>query len=446
MTILNPKSVAVIGASRDKDSVGYAVLSNLIFGGFRGKVYAVNPNAKNILGKKCYKSVENIKEKVELAVIVTPKNIVKNILLSCANKKVESAVIITAGFSEVGKDGKILEQEIKNIAEKNKIKIIGPNCLGVINPHVKLNASFSPIMPKQGNIGFISQSGAIIDSIIDWSIKENLGFSMIISSGNSALLGIEDFLEILAKDKNTKIITAYVESIKNGKKFIEIAKKVSKIKPIIVLKAGISKISAEATKSHTGSLAGNNEVYKAAFKQSGVYQVGSIEELFDVAKAYSYQKKTDNKIAVITNAGGLGVLTADYCSVYDVNLVKFKNSTLKKLDFSKQINKNYSRSNPLDIVGDALPKSYESAINIVLSGDYVKGLIVIQTMQKMTSPIENSEIIIKAKKRFPSKPIICVFMKGILSEKSIELLEKNKIPVYEDPKRAVKAMKFLVSD
>lgn len=453
--LFSPKSIAVIGASRNEASVGYGIAKNLIEGcafkckychPFDGKIYLVNPKAEKILGKKCYHDVDEIKEKIDLAIIVVPTKIVEPVVIACTKKKVGSMIIISAGFAETGEDGKALQERIASIVSEAGIPLVGPNCLGVIRPPAKMNASFAPSMPPKGNIAFISQSGALADSIIDWAIEARYGFSVIISTGNQADLDISDFIEWLGNDPHTKAIALYIEGLDDGRKFMDVAARVSKKKPIIVLKGGRTEKGQKAISSHTGSIAGSYKIYETAFRQSGVEIADNVEELFDLAKALANQPPCKkNSVAIVTNAGGPGVLCADFCESTGINVAVLKDSTITKLDKSGKMHPAYSRNNPLDLVGDALPERYEVAINTLLSEDYISGLIVIQTLQTMTDPIKDAEIIIKAKKRFKDKPIVCTYMGGKFSRQGIELLEENQIPNYNDPKKAARAMKALIN-
>jgi len=448
--LFNPKSIALIGASREKGSVGYSILKNLKTGcvfssqfckPFRGKLYAVNPNTKKILGIKCYSSILNIKEKIDLAVIAVPSKIVLKIVKECIKKRVKAIIIISSGFAETGAEGKKVQQEIVSLLKKAKIPMLGPNCLGIIKPSSCLNASFAPAMPKEGEIAFISQSGALIDSVVDWSIENNYGFSSIVSFGNEAMLGVCEFLKYFKNDKETKVIVLYIEGLKDGRRFMKIAKEVSEVKPVIVVKAGKTKEGVRAAKSHTASIAGDYEIYKAAFKQSNVFLADSLEELFDGAKALAMQPVLKGGIAIVTNGGGAGVLCTDYCLEYGIPLVKLKKETIKKLDKTKIFHYAYSRKNPLDIVGDASAEQYKTAIEILIKEQYIHGLIVIVTLQSMTDLEKIAKEVIKIKNN--EKPIIFACMLGKFSKKAIQLLEKRGVPVYNDVKRAARAMKFL---
>jgi acetyltransferase len=452
--IFNPRSVALIGASRDPNSVGQGILKNLIKGavfysefarGFSGNIYPVNPKTEEILGLKCYPSIKDVKDEIDLAIIATPSKTIASIIKECITKKVKGIIVISAGFAELGKQGKKLQDEIAKLAAKAKIPLIGPNCLGVIRTSNNLNASFAPSMPPQGKVAFVSQSGAIADSIIDWAISNRYGLSTLISYGNKAMLDVYDYLEWLEKDPETKAIAVYIEGIGDGKRFMEIASNIVKTKPIIALKAGRTEKGINAIASHTGSLAGSYDVYKAAFKQSGVFLADTIEELFDLAKVLANQPALkENAVAIVTNGGGCGVLCADYCTQLGVNIVELKKNTIKKLDDTKKMHPAYNRSNPLDIIGDALPEQYSAAINTLLDEDYIQGLIVIQTLQTMTKPEEDAKIIIEAKKKHPEKAVICTYMGGRYSQAGIRMLEEHSIPDFNDLKKSAKAMWALI--
>ena len=451
--LTNPHSVAVIGASDDQNKVGFGVLKSLLEGcffksyncsAFAGNVYPINPHKSEILGRKCLARVQDVPEELDLAVIAVPSIVVAQVMRDCAEKKVKSVIIISAGFAELGEEGKKMQDEIIQIAQSAGIRVMGPNVLGILRPRISLNASFALSMPEAGSIAFISQSGALADSVVDWAIDARYSFSLLVSLGNSADLDVSDFLEFCLEDDQTKAITLYLEGIKDGQKFLRIAKEVTKKKPIILLKGGRSSKGEKAIASHTGSLAGSFAVYEAAMKQAGVFMAESVEDLFDLAKALSEQPRVDGKnIAIITNGGGVGVLTADYCDMHGLNVVELEPQTISKLDASKKMHPAYSRNNPLDLVGDALPERYEIAINTLLSEKYIDGAIIIQTLQTMTKAKEDAEVVGKAHKLFPNKPVVCVFMGGRYSAEGISVLRQNNIPDYNDPLKAVKVMKVL---
>ncbi len=455
--VLNPKSIAVIGASRDEKSVGYGILKSISQGcwfpsnyckPFLGKVFPVNPNASEILGLKCYPSVKDIpvseKSKVDLAVVAVPAKIVSKVIQECGEAGIRAAVVVSAGFGEVGEAGRKLEEELAGVSRKAGMRIVGPNCLGVVRSSHNLNASFALSVPPAGGVGFVSQSGALADSAIDWAIQERYAFSVLASVGNSVDLDSADFVEWLGQDNETKVITLYVEGLRDGRKFMEVVRRVSRKKPVLVLKAGKTNAGAAAAGSHTGSLAGDYRVFKGAMRQCGAVMVESFEELFDLAKTLSEQPKAaGNAVAIVTNSGGPGVLSADYCDEFGVRLAPLKPETIERLDATGLMHPAYSRRNPLDLVGDALPERYEAAINTLLSEDYIHGLIVIQCITTMTDSLADAKIVLQARKKFPGKPIVTVFMGGKYSAEGVKLLLKHGVPEFNDPRKAAQAMAAL---
>jgi len=311
---------------------------------------------------------------------------------------------------------------------------------------VGLNASFAPLSPNQGEIALISQSGALLDSTIDASTDKPYGFSSIISYGNEAGLTLTDFLNWAGEDKKTKVIALYFEGLKNGREFFNIAKKVNRIKPIVVLRGGKTKIAQKAVSSHTGALAGATQIYSTAFKQAGLIEVQSLQELLDISKALLWQPRSKNGIGIVTNGGGAGILAADYCYQLGINLTKLSSSVKQEISNAKAMHQGWSKNNPADIVGDALSDRYKITIDALLSQNDIYGLMIIQTMQLMTEPIKNAKIIIEARKKYPKKPIITVFMGGKLTNPAVRLLERNKIPNYSDPLRAAHAIKSLINN
>ncbi|GMX58787.1 MAG: hypothetical protein MCSN_4410 [Candidatus Microsyncoccus archaeolyticus] len=437
--ILDPQSIAIIGASGEPKTVGMGLVNNLIDS--QKKVYYINPFKEEVLGTKTFKNINDVKEKIDLAIIAVPAKVVLEVLNDCINKKVKGIIVISSGFGETGEKGKELEIQLKELADKAKIPLIGPNCLGIMNLNKDLNASFAPLTPKKGNIALVSQSGALIDALIDVSTKTNLGFSKIISYGNESQVDLLEFLEYLKKDKETKVILLYLEGVKDGKRFFEIAKDVSKEKPIIVLKSGKSKLGEKAISTHTGSLAGGYDVYRAVFKQTGLIEVDSIEELLDVGKALSFLNRPKKGIGIITNGGGLGVLAVDYCEKYGIEIKELSKETTEKLD--KELEKVLIKRNPLDVLGDADSERYEIGIKSLLEQKDINTLVVIQAMQVMTDPDKNAKIVVELKKQFPLKTIICCFVGEGLVKNAVDYLEENNIPNYSDPKRAIKVIKDL---
>lgn len=450
--IFRPRSVALIGASRKLNTVGNDIAKNLLHGGvffssfnvpFKGKKYFVNPNAEHILGHKCYKSISEIKSKIDLAIIAVNAKIALGVVKECVKKKVNGIIVISAGFGEMGNEGKRIQEAMVFLAKNAGIPLLGPNCLGIINTSA-INATFSPATPRKGNIAFVTQSGALADSIIDWSLSSNYGFSKIISYGNSAMLGVNEFINYLSKDKETKSIAIYFEGVEDGRKFMETVRRCKK--PVIVLKGGKTEKGSMVANTHTGSMTSSYDVYKAAFRQSGVIVANTVEELFEFARLLATNTRCkDNNIGIVTNAGGCGVLASDYCIENNVNLAHMHSDTLERIEKTGKMHPAYSRSNPLDIVGDALPERYWIAINEFLKQDDVHGLIVIQTMQAMTQPVENAKVIVAASRKFPNKPILAVFMGGKLTRAGKAYLEAHNIPSYDFPEDAVLAMKTLIN-
>ena len=452
-SFFEPKSIAVIGASRHPEKVGYGVIKNLLSGGmfslphlkgFRGKIFAVNPKAKEILGLKSYPKIIDIPAAIDLAIICIPAKLVPQAVKECAEKKVKGITIISAGFAELGKAGKKLQEQFLAIAKPAGIRIIGPNCLGTIYPADSLNASFGPFLPFSGKVAFISQSGALVDSIIDWSVKEKYGFSAVVSYGNKADLDAPDFIAWAARDVHTRAIALYIEGFTNGRYFLEIAKKVTPIKPIISLKAGKTAAGTKAISSHTGSLAGKYQIYKGAYKQSGVIMAETLREMFDMAKALAHQPPAKgNRIAIITNGGGNGVMCADYCEGLGLALPELTGEMVRKLDRSGKMHPAWSRRNPLDVIGDAGPERYKITLETVMQSNHYDGVIVIQTLQTMTRPVDDAKIIVAAQRKY-KKPVVGAFIGGPFTEPGVRYLEQHHIPNYNDMDRAARAMWALI--
>ncbi len=449
----NPRSVAVVGASRDPASVGNGILRSLLQGAvfdygssapFPGKIFAVNPNADEILGVRCHPTVLDVREEIDLAVISVPPKVVPTVLRDCAAKKIRAAIVVSAGFAETGEGGRALQDEIVSIAKEAGIRLLGPNCLGLIRPVAGLNASFALTAPRPGSVAFVSQSGALADSVIDWAVENNYNFSAIVSLGNSADLDASDFLEWLAEDPETKSIALYLEGIKDGRRLMQTAAIVSKKKPVVLLKGGRTQTGLKAAGSHTGSLVGSFDVWQAAARQSGMVLAETLQELFEFAEALAEQPRVSgNSIGIITNGGGAGVIASDFCEQFGLKVVELAPETVQKLDGTGKMHPAYSRRNPLDLIGDATPDRYEAAVHALLSEDYIDGIIVIQTLQTMTDSKADAQVVIGAKANHPGKPVVCVFMGGKFSHDGIELLRKNNVPDFNDPRPAVRAMAAL---
>ncbi|MDD5454202.1 MAG: CoA-binding protein [Candidatus Ratteibacteria bacterium] len=448
-----PDGVAVIGASPHPEKLGYQVVRNLVEGGsfslphlkgFAGNIFPINPQAKEILGLKCYPSVKEVPKNVDLVIICIPSKFVPQAIRECAEKKVKGITVITAGFGEAGEEGKKLQNEFLSIAKKSGIRIVGPNCLGTFYTPAYLNASFGPFLPLPGKTTFISQSGALVDSVVDWSVKEKYGFSAVVSYGNKSDLDAPDFIAWAANDKHTKAIALYIEGLNDGRYFLEVAKIVTPIKPIVALKAGKTAAGTKAAGSHTGSLAGSYQIYKGAFKQSGVIMAETLTQMFDMAKALAFQPPAKgNRIAIVTNGGGNGVMTADYCEEMGIELPPPSKEIIERLDKSGKMHPAWSRGNPLDIVGDAGPDRYKIALEAVISSDIYDGVIVIQTLQTTTHTVEDAQLVVELQNKY-KKPVVGAFMGGPFTEPGVKYLEEHGIPNYNDVDRAAKAMWSLI--
>ncbi len=443
----NPKSVAIIGASHTPGKIGYAILANFIGAGFERKIYPINPDTKPILGMKVYRSVLDVPEDLDLVAIVVPAAIVPKTLKECVKKKIEAIIIISAGFSEIGEEGKKLEIKCKKIIENAYTRILGPNCIGVYDPYTHVDTLFLARercgRPKQGNIAFISQSGAVGSTILDWLSEQNIGISKFISYGNAMDINDCDLLEYLGDDDKSSVITAYLEGIEaSGKKFMRIAKKVTKKKPIVILKAGGTETGMKAVFSHTGSMAGSEKIYSAAFKQTGIIEADSWEELFDFARAFSTQPlPRGKKIAVITDGGGFGVLATDEA---DRQKIELPEPSEKLKGEMKEVMPSYaSLHNPIDLTGDADAERYKVVTEACLKSNEFDGVIAITLFQVPTLEKSVVDEIIKLHRKY-KKPLLACAAGGKFTEELSGKLMTGGVPVYPTPERAVKTMKALI--
>ncbi|MFH0969110.1 MAG: acetate--CoA ligase family protein [Patescibacteria group bacterium] len=450
--LFNPQSIAIVGATDEEGKVGTAIVNNLLNLGYEGKVFLVNPKHEKLSGQDCYPNLEAIKEQVDLAIIAIPAKFVLEVVKNASNKVhphtkdlslnhfgvgARNFVIISAGFSEIGEEGENREEELLEIAKAKDLNILGPNCLGFIIPRLKLNASFAGGMPKAGNISLISQSGAIISALLDIASQDNVGFSNIISVGNKMDIGENDLLEYLEKDPETKIIGMYLEGIKDGVKFKEIAKKVSKSKPVVVLKAGKTEKSLKAISLHTGALAGSQEIIKALFKKTGIIEIETLEDFFDIVKLISLTDAPLNeKTVVITNAGGPGVLATDAFRGKEIKLAEINEETKNKL--RKFLPQESSLENPIDLLGDAGEERYEKTLEEIGKED-AGSIITILTPQENT-PSEKIAKKIAEFKNKTKKTIVAAFLGGKKIEKSVEYLKESEIPNYIFPDDAINAL------
>jgi acetyltransferase len=440
-SLLSPNTVAVIGASRSPGKVGHAVVANLLASGFQGTIVPVNPQATEVLGVPCYPSLDAYGKPVDLAVIVVPPKAVMEAVESAIRVGVKAVVVITAGFKEVGPEGAALEKALVERCKAAGVRLMGPNCLGVMNIHHRMNATFAAALPPAGPISVISQSGALCVAILDWAVKEKLGLSKVLSIGNKADLNEADFLEALAQDKETRVVVSYLENITDGNRFLQVAEAAASIKPVIVLKVGITQAGARAASSHTGSLAGADMAYGAAFKRAGVIRAEHFEELFDYARAFAAQPlPRGNRVVVITNAGGPGIMAADAAETCGLRMVPPSDPIRQRL--REVLPAAASVGNPVDVIGDADPDRYMKAFELIQEDETIDAIIVLVTPQNMTRPTDLARRLIETHRGV--KPVLAAFMGGQEVAAAQELLVSAGIPNYPSPERAVAALKAMV--
>ena len=451
--VFAPNAIAVIGASTTPGKVGYDIFANILTGGYKGTLYPVNPAAKSILSMRAYPTIGEIPDAVDLSIIVLPTGATLKAVEESVQKGVKAIVIVSAGFREVGKKGLEVENEIVSICREAGVRVVGPNCLGVINPlpGVSMNASFSARMPSPGNISFISQSGALCSAVLDFAADRGFGFSKFISIGNKADVDEIDLLQYLHEDADTAVIMIYLEELRKGEAFVSMARQVTsgnRPTPVLVVKSGRTSAGAAAAASHTGALAGTEAIYDAIFKQSGIIRAESVNELFDFADAFAYKQEsplgkirrklpTGKRVAIVTNAGGPGILATDMTVSADLELARFSEETIENL--ARHLPSAANIRNPVDIIGDASQERYENALWTVIEDEGVDGALVILTPQSMTNALGTAEAIVRVA-RGTHKPIICCFMGVIDVSPGVKYLQKHGYPVYQFPENAAKAM------
>jgi acetyltransferase len=437
----DPKSVAVLGASATPGKVGYDVLKNLIQSNYKGKVYPVNPKSSEIQGLKTYPGLSDIKENIDLLIYIIHPQFFLSTLDDCKKKNIDSIIAISAGFKETGSVGARIEREMISKARELNIRILGPNCLGLVDTSSQLNATFAPGMPSKGNIAFFSQSGALCIAILDWALGEGIGFSKFISLGNKSDLDEIDFLQYLADDESTKVILGYLEGIEDGRTFIDVAREVSKKKPVIITKSGGTSAGARAASSHTGSLAGSDRSIQAAFHQAGIIRADTVSDLFDCALAFACQPVIKgSRIAILTNSGGPGIMAADAIERHNLHLASFSKETQDGLrSFLPNIASIY---NPVDIIGDARAERYQKSLELIVNDPNVDGVLVILTPTAVIDVKETAEIIASLSSN-SSKPILTSFMGKISVEQGIKVLQNKKVPNYNYPESAVKVFRIM---
>lgn len=449
----HPRSVAVVGASSSPEKVGYALLRNLLFGqmrgsenrdaGFRGPIYAVNPKGGEILGQKVFPSLGAIGEPVDLMVVAIPPKFIPGLMTEAHQAGVTHGIIISAGFAEMGAEGKALQDQMLASAQAAGIRLIGPNCLGVLRPGTALNASFAESMPPRGRIGVLSQSGALITGLISFAQRERFGLSAAVSLGSKADVEDEDVLRFFKSDDDTGAVALYVEAFTEPRKFYDVAAELAQHKPVVALKGGATAAGARAASSHTGSLAGSLAAYHAAFSQAGVVQAANIRELVGWSRALAAQPPAPGRrLAIVTNAGGPGVVSADVADRFGMQLAQLSAETMAQLN--AVLPSVWSRNNPVDVIGDATPKRYQDALNILGRAPEVDGIVVLMTVQAMTNPRETAEAIAAAHEE-PSwkKPLVCSFI-GLIGTEVGQYLDERGVPEFNFPEEAVSAMGVLM--
>ncbi len=442
--IFKPDSLAIIGASERPGSIGDSLMKNVLSGGYKGKVFPVNPKTGIIHGLPACAAVKDIDQSVDLAIIATPILKVPSIIRECVHARIAGAVILSAGGKEIGKKGLEVEAKIKEEARKGDLRIIGPNCMGIISTEPGLNASFGSLMPLAGKMAFVSQSGAICAAILDLSMREGIGFSHFVSIGSMLDVDFGDLINYLGEDPGVKSIVLYVESLTNVRKFMSAARAISRIKPIVVLKSGRSRAGAAAAASHTGALAGEDAIYDAAFKRCGIERVDTIGDLFDCAELMAKQPlPAGSGLGIITNGGGPGVMAADALSAQGIEPVSLSEETRKKLD--DILPPYWSRSNPVDILGDASPERWRDAMNICLSAREIYALVIIFVPQAMSSGDDIARAVSELIRSRPCPPLFAVWMGGENVANGRAILNEAGIPTYETPERAINAFVHLYS-
>ncbi len=441
-SLFTPKTIALFGASDRENSVGGVVFRNLLSAGYEGRIYAINPKHETVQGEKAYATLADVGEAVDLAVVATPASTIPAIVEACGEHGIKMMLILSAGFRETGEEGRKLEDRVTQLVERHGIRMMGPNCLGLMRPDINLNITFGHNVAKSGNIALVSQSGAICTAILDWAEMNKIGFSAVVSTGIGADLDFGDYLDYLVSDPLTKAILLYIEGITDSRRFMSSLRAAARIKPVIALKVGRHASGAEASMSHTGALVGSDEVFSTALSRSGVLRVQSVSQLFAAAKvlSHSHYRVASDRLVIITNGGGPGVMAADRATDRGITLSELSPDTIAALN--EVLPDVWSHSNPVDIIGDAPPERYREAVDICLADPGVDGAIVILTPQAMTEPTLVAEEIIKSAEKC-KKPILTSWMGGTQVEEARHLLTEARIPDFNMLEDAVDAFSFI---
>lgn len=442
-TLFSPKSIAMFGASERQDSVGQVVFKNLMEGGFKGPIYAINPKRETVQGQPAYADLAAIGKPVDMAVVATPSKSIPAIVEACGEHGIKAMIILSAGFREVGAAGRRLEDRVLDTARRYGIRFLGPNCLGLIRPDCGLNATFGNNNARPGNLALVSQSGALCTSILDWAEHNDIGFSAVVSTGISTDLDFGDILEFLVADPKTRSILLYVEGLHHARRFMSGLRAAARLKPVIVVKVGRHTAGAQASMSHTGALVGGDEAFSAALSRSGVLRVQTITQLFAAARTLSSRYRgCGNRLAIVTNGGGPGAMAADHAADLNLELAQLGEATLKTLD--TKLPSNWSHNNPIDVIGDAPPERYRAAVDICLKDPGVDGVLVILTPQAMARPLEVAEALIDLADQH-DKPILTSWMGGKQVDSARQAFGNARIPTFRTPEVAVDAFHFLAS-
>ncbi len=450
-SLLKPKSVALIGASRRPNSIGQVVAKNLFHAGFEGPIMPVNPRERAIEGVLAYKSVEDLPMAPDLAVICTPPETVAGLIAELGARGTRAAVVITAGFGELGPEGKVLQQKVLDAAKPHQLRILGPNCLGIMVPGVGLNASFVHVQPLKGDVALVAQSGAVVTSVVDWATSRNIGFSHLISLGDKADVDFSDLLDYLAADPQVRAILLYIEAITHARKFMSAARAAARQKPVIVIKAGRSDEAAKAASSHTGAMAGSDRVYDAAFRRAGVLRVRDLDELFDAVETLAMGlsvtggKRVGRRLAIVTNGGGIGVLATDSLIEGGGQLAKISDAAIKKLDSFLPVT--WSKGNPVDIIGDATAKRYADSLDVLFDDTDADAFLVLNCPTAIGDSYWAAQAVIETVAKNPkgrSRPVLTSWLGegGVATSRA--LFENNRIPTYDTPGDAIRAFMHLV--
>lgn len=440
-TLLKPESIAVIGVSREPSKWGYKVFHNIISNGYKGKAYPVNPSAPDIDGVKCFPDIGAVPGPVDLAIIIVPSSLVLQVVDECGAKKVKALCVITAGFGETGPEGAALEEQLKQKAAGYGMRMLGPNTMGFLNNSIALNASIVPKMPPKGEISFITQSGALGLSLVDWAIGSNMGMNCVVSTGNKADVSEADLLEYFEQDKATWTISMYIEGLKDGRKFMDAAKKVKKAK--LAIKAGVSQAGARAAASHTGSLAGSDAVYDAAFRQCGVVRVEGVEEMFDAAMALSTQPEAKgNRVAILSNGGGAAIMASDACERRGMKVPELTKHT--KAGIARLLPAFASVKNPIDTVAKSDYDLYREALKMLMDDRDIDCVMVIYVHAGFGSAAEPARAVIDMLKEKYPKPAVACWMGGREVNAVANMFRRNRVPYYPVPERAAEALNSLI--